>query len=188
MMQYARSVTAYHGCDRAIAAKLLAGGKFKPSENDYDWLGHGIYFWEFGPDRAYRFAKEKRRRWRKISTPAVVGALIHLGNCFDLLDTRFTADLREAFPKWRDALMTTGADLPVNTGTSMALRKRDCAVLNWYLDLAEQAGTTYDTVRCAYLEGPPAFDGSGIHMDTHIQIAVRNPACILGVFNPRMGL
>ena len=62
-MQYARTVTAYHGCDRATAAKLLAGRSFNPSENDYDWLGRGIYFWEFGPDRAYRFAQEKRDRW-----------------------------------------------------------------------------------------------------------------------------
>ncbi len=30
--------------------------------NDYDWLGHGIYFWEKNPERAYDFAGEYRKR------------------------------------------------------------------------------------------------------------------------------
>jgi hypothetical protein len=91
-------------------------------------------------------------------------------------------DLRKAFPKWRDALSVKKADVPTNAG---ALRKRDCAIFNWYLDRVEEAGIKFDTVRCAYLEGEPAFEGSSIHFETHIQIAVRNPACILGVFRPR---
>ena len=33
-------------------------------------------------------------------------------------------------------------------------------------------------------EGVPAFQGSGIHTKSHIQVAVRDPACILGYFKP----
>ncbi|HEY0093198.1 MAG TPA: hypothetical protein VGB96_02685, partial [Archangium sp.] len=80
-------VVAYHGCDAAVAERLLQGEPFKPSANDYDWLGAGIYFWEYGADRALQFAREQTVRG-KIHTPAHVGALIQLGNCFDLMDTR----------------------------------------------------------------------------------------------------
>jgi hypothetical protein len=37
----------YHGCDRNLAGRIVAGEtELKPSENAWDWLGHGIYFWE----------------------------------------------------------------------------------------------------------------------------------------------
>jgi hypothetical protein len=185
-MQYGRTVIGYHGCDATTARQLFAGANFKPSQNDYDWLGHGIYFWEYGPDRAYRFATKKQTHWRKVKTPTVIGALINLGNCFDLLDTRFTADLGAAYPAWRDTIRALDNELPANGGRDRTLRKRDCAVLNWYLDLAAGEGKEYDTVRCAFQEGPQAFEGSAIHVDTHIQIAVRNPSCILGVFSPTL--
>jgi hypothetical protein len=90
-VKYARTVIGYHGCRRSVAKALLDGGPFKTSENDYDWLGRGIYFWEHGPDRALRWAKKYRH-------PAVVGAVIQLGKCFDLLDTRYTNDLGEFYP------------------------------------------------------------------------------------------
>ena len=44
-------VLGYHGCDQTTGESLLAGSPFKPSENDYDWLGPGIYFWEANPLR-----------------------------------------------------------------------------------------------------------------------------------------
>lgn len=61
-MRYDRTVLAYHGCDAETAEHLLAGDPFKPSVNDFDWLGQGIYFWEHGPDRALRFAEDQQRR------------------------------------------------------------------------------------------------------------------------------
>lgn len=39
-------ILGYHGCDSEDASKLIDGNQFKPSQNDYDWLGHGVYFWE----------------------------------------------------------------------------------------------------------------------------------------------
>jgi|GEM_PF-4176540 len=36
----------YHGCDRKIGESLLSGKTaIRFSENTYDWLGHGAYFW-----------------------------------------------------------------------------------------------------------------------------------------------
>jgi hypothetical protein len=187
-VNYARTVVGYHGCDVRFARRLLSGtSRFKQSQNRYDWLGRGVYFWEYGADRAYEFAEFQIEHGR-VQKPAVVGALLQLGRCFDLLDTRFTADLREAYEPFKRAMRSAGRPVPQNIGPTpdRKLRFRDCAVLNWYLEQLEDAGTFYDTVRCAFREGPPVFARSGIHYETHIQIAVRNEACILGVFAPTM--
>jgi hypothetical protein len=186
-MSYDRTVTAYHGCDEEVARRILDGEAFKPSKNDYDWLGHGVYFWEYGLDRAYRFALAQQRRG-KIQSPAVIGALVQLGECFDLMDTRFTHDLRQFFPDWAQSVRAEGAELPRNAGSTpdLKLRRLDCAVLNAYLDLSSRGGVVYDTVRCGFIEGGPAFEGSGIYLESHIQIAVRTPRSIAGVFRPNL--
>lgn len=184
-MKYDRTIIAYHGCDAEIADRLLRGEAFKKSQNDYDWLREGIYFWEYGADRALRFAHDQKRRG-KVETPAIVGALIQLGRCFDLMDTRFTEELPVAFEMLKTIHDHNGEPLPTNAGKTpdRRLRRRDCAVFNLYLDRLEERDVFYDTVRCGFVEGPPAYEGSGIRHQSHIQIAVRNPACVVGVFRP----
>ena len=49
----------YHGCDEDVGRALLQGKPFRASDNDYDWLGSGVYFWESNPQRALSFAKEQ---------------------------------------------------------------------------------------------------------------------------------
>ena len=107
-MRYDRVVLAYHGCDAAVAERLLAGEPFQNSENDYDWLGAGVYFWEYGADRALRFARDQQRRG-KVAEPAVVGALVQLGHCFDLMDTAYTRELPGAYQQYWSMLTQTGA-------------------------------------------------------------------------------
>ncbi len=41
---------------------MLDGEDFKPSDNDYDWLGPGIYFWESNWARGLEFASEQMKR------------------------------------------------------------------------------------------------------------------------------
>jgi hypothetical protein len=70
-------VLGFHGCDHAFAAAVISGRKrFTPSQNDYDWLGTGIYFWENNPQRAVEFATALRGKGRKgkpvIRKPAVI--------------------------------------------------------------------------------------------------------------------
>jgi hypothetical protein len=185
-MRYDRTIIGYHGCDAETAERLLGGELFRFSENDFDWLGRGIYFWEFGADRALRFANDQKNRG-KVLVPSVVGAVIQLGRCFDLLDTRFTSDLASAYESWRENFERAGLPLPKNGGGSpdQKLRRLDCAVLNWYLDRCEEEGQRYDTVRCAFPEGKRVYEDSGIYREMHVQIAVRTRGCILGVFRPQ---
>jgi hypothetical protein len=187
-MKYDRLVVGYHGCDAAVAERLLRGERFRPSQNDYDWLGHGIYFWEFGYDRALQFANEQRTRG-KVKEPTVVGALIQLGNCFDLMDVRFTTLLGSLYPPWRASLDARGTQLPRNDGKTedLLLRRLDCAVVNWAMDVLKvDEGVEYDVVRGGFVEGGPCFEGSGIRRQSHVQVSVRNPRCIVGVFRPMM--
>jgi hypothetical protein len=185
-MRYARTIIGYHGCTAATAARILKGEPFSPSSNDYDWLGHGVYFWEHGPDRALRFIKQKLRREKRREKPVVVGAIVQLGLCFDLLDTCFTGDLGQVHPKFVESLVSLGHNLPSNAGAvpDLKLRYLDCAMLNWYLAELQADGQHYQTVRGCFVEGGPAFPDSKIERESHIQIAVRDPACIIGVFQP----
>src|SRR5215510_4046312 len=134
-MRHDRVVLAYHGCDAAVAERLLDGEPFRPSENDYDWLGAGVYFWEYGPDRALQFAREQQRRGR-VAEPAVVGAVVQLGNCFDLMDTAHTRELARAYRQYRSIVARDGTALPRNAGTTpdKKLRRLDCSILNHYLN------------------------------------------------------
>src|SRR5258708_347647 len=137
---YERTVIAYHGCDRRTAERVLLGReRLTPSQNDYDWLGNGIYFWEYGPERALDWAREiSKRHPNRIRHPTVLGAIIHLGVCFDLLDVRFTNYLRQAYADFLIAMERQTLAVPENQGLrgggrDLVLRKRDCAVLNWVI-------------------------------------------------------
>lgn len=175
-MKYDRTVFGYHGCEEAVAQQILEGSSFRPSNNDYDWLGPGTYFWEYGPERAWQFAQ------RKCSRPAVVGAIIQLGNCFDLTDIRHTQELALAFHAFSGA--ANGRPLPINKGgVDRKARRLDCAVVNFAMQTSPQP---YDCVRCSFQEGNPVYPGAGMTMEAHTQIAIRNPACIIGTFRPML--
>ncbi|MGJ8640265.1 MAG: hypothetical protein ACSHYA_12830 [Opitutaceae bacterium] len=187
---YQRQVIAYHGCDvSTVRAIIDNGGALKPSEEKYDWLGKGIYFWEYGPERAMEWAEERKTRG-KITTPAVIGAVLNLGECFDLLDTRYTETLRNAWPKFVQAKKALKEKIPVNTDPELLtskdriLRHRDCAAINWTLSMFGKNGISFDSVRGVFQEDDPIYEGSDIKLKSHIQIAIRNPACIVGYFLP----
>src|SRR5260221_4404521 len=111
MERFARIILGYHGAKTGDAAefakKLLLGevgvDEWKPSGNEYDWLGHGIYFWEHSPERA--------RRWAG-ANGIVIGAVIQLGNCLDLTDLRYTARLVQSYNDLEATFRQTGSPLP----------------------------------------------------------------------------
>ncbi len=199
-LRYQRLATGYHGCDAPVAAMALSGtAQLKASQNLYDWLGAGIYFWEHGPQRAFEWAVEQANRpgpGAKITEPAVLGAQIDLGICLDLLDTTNTRLLRKRFLNFQRFFRQNRISMPENRDAQgsrrgdKVLRFRDCAVIDFTLTrLREDEGVTYQTVRGVFIEGGPAFPGSKIGLKSHIQIAVKDPACIVRFFRPdRAGL
>jgi hypothetical protein len=76
-------IIGYHSCDKEVGLRVLnAQDVLKPSDNPWDWLGDGIYFWEYNPHRALTYAIEtsdgRQKNKAPIKTPFVIGAVIKL--------------------------------------------------------------------------------------------------------------
>jgi hypothetical protein len=186
-------VLGFHGCDKETAEALLKNDTptFKLSRNYYDWLGSGMYFWENDPFRALEFIGEvKTRESGRIIKPAVIGAVIDLGNCLDLAERKYTDLVKDAYIEYKEFTEKKGLLMPSNKDgfngdKDMVLRNLDRAVIEFLHETIKKKNKKpFDTVRCMFLEGEELYDGSGFRKKTHIQIAVRNPDMIKGYFRP----
>lgn len=188
-------VIGFHGCDKQVQKRVLLGNEeLSVSENDYDWLGNGIYFWENSPERALEFAKLIKKRPDVhpsiIKTPAVIGAVIDLGNCLNLVDSRYIKMLNTGYEILQETAEKSGFVLPENKvpdkGGFPLIRNLDCAVIQTIHKSRATAGQpAFDTVRGVFQEGTELYKGSGFKTKTHIQLCVINPNCIKGYFLPR---
>ena len=179
-------ILGYHGCQKAVGERLIAGEPFTPSNNDYDWLSPGIYFWESNPVRALEWADVlyRRKHGCPCPEPFVVGAAIDLGFCLDLLTSNGIAAAKAAHASFENNLALLGSPRPENTGgDDLLLRRLDCAVLRHLHRIQEASNKPpFDTVRGVFIEGSPIYPNAGFRERTHIQICVRNPAAIRGIF------
>jgi hypothetical protein len=180
-------VLGFHGCDRAVAQRVVAGrSELHKSENDYDWLGHGIYFWEESPERALLWANEERARRGKIKSPAVLGAVILPGRCLNLVEAEASALVKAAYAAYRAVCTTSGEPEARNRGHDLRARYLDCAVFETLHRLRENEGAApFDTVRGFFVEGSELYPGAGIRDRDHVQICVRSSKKIVGYFLPR---
>ena len=182
-------ILGFHGCDAKVQRSILKSSShhLTGSLNDYDWLGNGIYFWENNPERAMQFAKEKKKREpEEIKIPSVLGAIIDLGNCLDLLDAENSALVKAAYEDLKKIYQSSGLPLPQNVSFedegkyNLLLRPLDCLVIEHLLK-----SNDFDSVRGLFPEGEELYDGSGFRSKDHIQICIRNRNCIKGYFLPR---
>jgi len=184
-------ILAYHGCSLETAQQLLGGSPFLHSVQDYDWLGSGIYFWENDILRAYQWATESRLNF---DHPSVVGAVIELGNCLDLTTQSGIAAVKRAYDEFMETSESDGVPIPVNVDTARnpsgdkILRRLDCAVMNYLYKIAkteqesDPQSQPYATVRAMFPEGKELYPGAGFRDKTHIQVCVREPEQIMGIF------
>ena len=196
-------VFGFHGCDAETCQRLLN----KPNEvvysrKPYDWLGHGMYFWENNYDRALLWAEDKKKRG-DIKTPAVIGAVLYLGYCLDLLDNQFVKMIQGYYKPLEAIYRNSNTELPQNRDLSQdkykdkIFRDLDCTLIEYmHQSILEQINedkeTTgyselklFDSARGVFTEGGPAYPGAGILEKSHIQICIRNSNCIKGFFLPR---
>lgn len=185
-------VLGFHGCDQETADRVVSGrGNLRHSRNDYDWLGHGIYFWENDPLRAKQWARFQAKRAEargKHFTPAIIGATLDLGVCLNLLDATSNKLLASGYRFLRQAQSALGLPMPENQNlpgdSGLLLRKLDCAVINSLHDLIKQQdGEPFDSVRAAFIEGRPVYPNSAFRQKNHVQICIRNPRAIKGYFH-----
>jgi hypothetical protein len=172
---------------------VLEGANFLQSDQDYDWLGPGAYFWESDPKRAHEWAEWKASRG-EFKEPVVIGAVIDLSNCLDLVAREGVELLRGAHASFVEVQTKANLPIPKNGNPKGAkdkdrvLRFLDCAVLRHLhsiidtLSIEDPSIEPFDTVRGMFVEGGRVYKGSGIYRKSHVQIAVRNSACIKGVF------
>jgi hypothetical protein len=183
-------ILGYHGCDREVGEHFVAGDPFLISENEYDWLGSGVYFWEANPRRGLEFAR-LLQAWRmgrpgypEIKEPFVVGAVIDLGFCLDLTTSTGIQAVAAMHLDLLEFCKTAESPIPKNEGgNDLLYRQLDCAVINHLHEVRQTDNlASFDTVKGVFIEGDRIYPDSGFFEKTHIQIAVRNLKCIKGVF------
>lgn len=186
-------VIGYHGCDEEVAELVLSGDTgLKVSDNEHDWLGSGIYFWENDATRARAWAEFVRDHpqfsAQLIARPAVVGAVINLGHCLDLLEAESIRLVRDAYGDLQRVAAEGNLTLPVNAGAEpdKPLRRLDCAVINYLHDIRMAEGERpFDSVRAPFIEGEALYPGAGFHSRTHLQLCICDEAQIIGYFRVR---
>lgn len=186
-------VLGFHGCDKSVYDKIICGqDTLKPSENDYDWLGNGIYFWENNPKRALEYAKliknNPHRSKNKINNEAIIGAVIDLGYCLNLLESDSLKLVKEAYNLLKETFKTINKDLPENKSIfkekDILIKKLDCAVIETLHEFNRSKGNKeFDSVRGVFWEGDDLYPNAGFKEKNHIQICIRNPNCIKGYFS-----
>lgn len=180
----------YHGCDESVRDAIVAHkALLRASQNKYDWLGAGYYFWEDNYGRALDFASHPPGK-KQIIKPAVLGAVIELGYCLDLMNMDHILLVKDSFFNLNASFSTSNKSLPINRNVEMSkdilLRELDCAVIeNLHSEFRSNSKKPFDSVRGLFVEGQPVYQGAGFHDKNHIQICIRNPNCIKGFFIPR---
>src|ERR1051325_1994297 len=165
-------VIGYHGCDRKVAEEVVAGqDELKASQNAWDWLGHRIYFWEDSHGRALRWAKEEAKQSDgKIKIPAVLGAVVDLGNCLNLSDADALALVKGAHQTYGEICAKTGTTMIQNRGQELKARFLDCVVIETLHQWRRrEKKKSCDTVRGFFVEGRELYSGAGFRELDHIQ-------------------
>ena len=174
---YPNYIIGYHSCDKEVGLKILNGKEdLIKSNNPWDWLGEGVYFWEQNPYKALEYslevAKGKQFNKKKINTPFILGTIIELGNCLNLLEPQSLEIIKKSFTSLKNINKEAGTILPINKGNNRAL---DCAVISYtHQSLVQENKQPYDTVRSTFNEGKEVYEGSAFTTRNHIQVCVTN--------------
>jgi hypothetical protein len=155
-------------------------------------LGNGIYFWENDPERALQYALKLKKHpvkgKAKIKYEAVIGAVIDLGKCLNLLEANSLQTIKASYEMLLQIHKLSGVPLPLNIKPvgeeeDVLIRRLDCAVIE--ATHTYFGRDTYNTVRGVFWEGKELYPNAGFREKNHIQICVRNTDCIKGYFHPR---
>jgi hypothetical protein len=181
---YHRTIIGYHGTRLSVALDIVSRRRgFKYSSNRDDWLGHGVYFWEYAPKQALWWAERRHKRQGWNEPIAIVASMVRLGFCFDLLDPDNARHLARLHDDFILAQNDAGLKVPRNYNKYKAL---DCAVLQYaYAAIEETESVRVDSARAVYVPtgtGKRLWKRSWLSRDSHIQVCVRNPQCILGTW------
>jgi len=102
-----------------------------------------------------------------------------------LLDREALSEVERSYTILSQIYNKGEKNMPTNAGKNNVWRNLDCAVIEHLHHLRKATGLTpYDTVRGLFGEGEDLYPNAGMRKRNHVQIAVRNKACIKGYFRP----
>jgi hypothetical protein len=179
----------------SIVGKVKSEDYWIPSDNDYDWLGTGTYFFQDAPIRALLFAEKRVDELKARGVdgePAVIRAQFKLGVCLDLLDAEAATYIKfvhrlsvldgrvvptQFQPKCRTnsrprIRLGEGAFRPAGTDINHLLDRYIIGETIKYLEGYEN--TIIDSVRCAFIDGYPLCETSWMFDLSHVQVCIRN--------------
>jgi hypothetical protein len=151
----------YHGTKGVYARQIVSSGYFKPSLDENDWLGSGVYFFEDDIKQAYYYCIKAK----KYTSWAILWARIEADNVIDLTKLDHFEEFQKIAKKIKDRYLKTKEGKPRKLINSV--------VLDMMYKLKP-----YDVVRC-HFEVPSGFvvDRTNVKaMQT--QLCVRNANCI----------
>lgn len=178
-------VLAFHGCSKETFEHVIVKRQgLAKSENKYDWLGNGIYFWEHSYQSALEWAESHHK-----GQTAVIGAVLDLGHCLNLTDYQSADILKIGYELLDEHYKNINQPLPQNrklkNSKDILLHDLDCAVIEQiHLFRKENNLLPFDSVRGIFFEGDSVYPQSCFYEKTHIQICITNPNCIKGYFSP----
>lgn len=199
-MKAGQLILAYHGCDITIRDDLVSGRmhELELSNNRYDWLGPGVYFFEHDAQRAFMFAntaaKHPERLFTKqpIATPSAVGAILQLQSILDMNTQEGIEEYALAYVRMAEFLRHKGEPLPQNSQAydddkDIIYRALDRAVFGYIHSiraLANPVQVAFQAVRSAFPQGDALAPSSAFKNNSHIQIALLDSSCVRGWFLP----
>lgn len=175
----------YHATDQKRAKGIEANG-FLPSNNWYDWLGTGTYFYQDAIGFTRRWATHERAEG-PIANPAIFAADIEYDGFLDLVEYGSMARLQEFYKQLETtATEAFGKAKAGERARSAKWRPRphplDCHVINEAVNALRMGGENVRAVRGVFYDGDPLHPTSDLYDRQHIQIAVLDPTLIKKVW------
>jgi len=162
-------VRGYHGTSAEAAASIAQEG-FRRSQEPWDWLGEGIYFFQDAPARAREWSVQQGA-----TSPVVLAAVIRLEDCMDLLDIEWAQVIVDAYYDFVRLFAENGWSLPQNRGGNRQLDKQ---VMDYVVGWLGTQGQPVRVIRAVFVEGSPLYPESALYDRGHVQVAVRDPTLI----------
>jgi hypothetical protein len=197
------SIIGFHGTTKDRGRKILDELTWELSDNDYDWLGRGVYLFQDSPLHALRFAEKRAAENRDNGNsgdaiePFVLRVKLNLLNCIDLTDSDWMPALRVQQGRFNLKRAAEGLDIPVqlpfvanpipNRRTHLipgrsrgAMREDtkhylDCAVMRFFVNDFPSADRPH-SIRAAFVDGYPIYTTSWLFDLSHVQVCVLEPS------------
>lgn len=178
----------FHATSQERAKEIESSNRFHLSDNEWDWLGMGVYFYQDTLGFTRRWAEEKHGG--SIENPAVFAADIEYDGFLDLIEHETIVELKSFMAQLQTASPTAFEKARKGQKGRAAEKERwrprahplDCLIINEAARARELDGKPFRAIRSIFYDGDRLHQNSDIFDRQHIQIAVRDLTLIKRVW------